>query len=97
MRVTALAGGVGGARFLRGLTRHIDERDLTVVVKAPCCHSLHTISTTVSGFESWRAGQLIQFAMPELDDDQRELLISGYCPDCWTNLFNPNTEDLDHA
>lgn len=71
--------------------------DLTVVVKAPCCGSLHTMSTTVSGFESWRAGQLIQRAMPELDDAQRELLISGYCPDCWTNPFNPNTEDLDHA
>ncbi len=36
MRITALAGGVGGARFLRGLRRHLDSRDdgphdLTVV------------------------------------------------------------------
>ncbi|MBC9958088.1 2-phospho-L-lactate transferase [Yimella sp. cx-51] len=27
MRITALAGGVGGARFLRGLRRHLDSRD----------------------------------------------------------------------
>ena len=27
MRITALAGGVGGARFLRGLRRHLDARD----------------------------------------------------------------------
>lgn len=36
MRITALAGGVGGARFLRGLRRHLDSLDngpheLTVV------------------------------------------------------------------
>src|SRR5829696_8381889 len=27
MRITALAGGIGGARFLRGLLRHLDERE----------------------------------------------------------------------
>jgi LPPG:FO 2-phospho-L-lactate transferase len=31
MRITVLAGGVGGARFLRGLTRVTDPRSLTVV------------------------------------------------------------------
>ncbi|GAB3578538.1 2-phospho-L-lactate transferase [Calidifontibacter terrae] len=36
MRITALAGGIGGARFLRGLRRHLDARtdgphDLTVI------------------------------------------------------------------
>jgi len=30
-RITALAGGVGGARFLRGLSRRIDPASLTVV------------------------------------------------------------------
>lgn len=27
MRITALSGGVGGARFLRGLVKHLDSRD----------------------------------------------------------------------
>ncbi|HPB73100.1 MAG TPA: 2-phospho-L-lactate transferase CofD family protein, partial [Phycicoccus sp.] len=36
MRITALAGGVGGARFLRGLLHHLrasgaDTPDLTVI------------------------------------------------------------------
>ena len=35
MRITALAGGVGGARFLRGLKAHLDvvapESELTVI------------------------------------------------------------------
>jgi LPPG:FO 2-phospho-L-lactate transferase len=29
MRITALAGGVGGARFLRGLLHHLREQDIT--------------------------------------------------------------------
>ena len=32
MRITALAGGTGAAKLLRGLTRVLDPRDLTVVV-----------------------------------------------------------------
>ena len=27
MRITALAGGIGGARFLRGLLAHLSARD----------------------------------------------------------------------
>jgi LPPG:FO 2-phospho-L-lactate transferase len=32
MRITALAGGTGAAKLLRGLTRVLDPRDLTVIV-----------------------------------------------------------------
>ncbi|HWN82502.1 MAG TPA: 2-phospho-L-lactate transferase CofD family protein, partial [Candidatus Udaeobacter sp.] len=32
MHITALAGGTGAAKLLRGLARLIDPRDLTVVV-----------------------------------------------------------------
>ncbi len=32
MRITALAGGIGGARFLRGLLRHLSDRELAAEV-----------------------------------------------------------------
>src|SRR3954470_15814043 len=35
MRITALAGGVGGARFLRGLLRHLEHRSPTGSSDAP--------------------------------------------------------------
>ncbi|MFZ0047017.1 MAG: 2-phospho-L-lactate transferase, partial [Streptosporangiaceae bacterium] len=31
MRITALAGGVGGARFLRGLLAAVPDADITVI------------------------------------------------------------------
>jgi len=41
-------------------------------------------------FEDWRQGELVQFAFPYLSKEQRELLISGTCGECWKTLFgNP--------
>ena len=31
----------------------------------------------------WRTGTLIQDAMPELDDDQREFIMTGITPEEW--------------
>jgi hypothetical protein len=40
-----------------------------------------------SGIANWRGGALIQDALPELDADQRELLISGIHAGCWAKMF----------
>lgn len=31
----------------------------------------------------------IQDCFPNMARDYREMLISGFCPKCWTNLFKP--------
>ena len=41
-------------------------------------------------------GKLIQDAFPELSSDERELLLSGICSECWDKIFaedNINQED----
>lgn len=40
----------------------------------------------------WQAGQLIQYAMPQLNADEREFLISGSTPDDWKTMFPPEDE-----
>ena len=37
--------------------------------------------------DRWRNGALIQDAMPQLDADQREFLISGITPAEWNEAF----------
>jgi hypothetical protein len=37
--------------------------------------------------EKWMDGALIQDAMPYLNPDERELLISRICPTCWVEMF----------
>ena len=66
----------------------------TAVVAVPCvkCNELNEIHADLEGFISWQQGELIQNALPELDADQRELLISGICPKCFDEMF-PSDED----
>ena len=64
-----------------------------VVVPCHYCHVEQDIlDVSVQGLEAWRGGELIQNALPELNTDQRELLISGTCPTCWDKMFPPEEE-----
>jgi LPPG:FO 2-phospho-L-lactate transferase len=59
VRVTALAGGVGAGKFLRGLVRVVDPPDLTVVVNTGddlTLHGLH-ISPDLDSVTYWLAGE----------------------------------------
>src|SRR6185295_15317230 len=59
--ITALAGGVGAARFLRGLVQVVDPADVTVVVNTGdddwfhgllVCPDLDTVTYTLAGAEN---------------------------------------------
>lgn len=55
----------------------------------PCvmCGKQHELVVSQAGYESWQYGNHIQDALPELSPDDRELLISGTCDNCFNNLF----------
>jgi LPPG:FO 2-phospho-L-lactate transferase len=58
MKVTALAGGVGAGKFLRGLVRVVPPQDLTVVVNTGddiIVHGLH-VSPDLDSVMYWLAG-----------------------------------------
>jgi hypothetical protein len=45
-------------------------------------------------FHLWQRGTLIQKALPMLDADQREFLISGTSPEGWEILFPKEEEEV---
>ena len=53
----------------------------TIVVDTVCrmCQTSTPLEVSSKGVEAWQSGTLIQNALPELNADQRELLISGTC------------------
>ncbi len=54
------------------------------------CHSClqtQTLTVPAKSYLEWRRGEYIQNAMPMLNNDQREMLISGICPVCWKKMF----------
>ena len=68
---------------------------MTAVVAVPCrlCNEVADLTVNIEGFVAWQGGKLIQEALPELDSDQRELLISGTCPTCWDKMFPSDEEE----
>lgn len=50
----------------------------------PGCGKQETLTVTREGLVAWRdQNAMIQEAFPDLSADQRELLVTGYCPKCW--------------
>ena len=57
------------------------------------CETSHIVEVPAVGWKAWRSGELIQDALPELNADNRELLMSGTCGDCWELFFPEDEED----
>ena len=60
-----------------------------VSVTCSKCGSVDCFYVENEDLHAWKNGALIQDAMPYLNADQREMLISKTCNECW-NLMFPN-------
>ena len=70
------------------------ENDYACIgVDCTCCDEGYLFGTSLTGFVSWREGELIQKALPELPAQYREMLISGTCPSCWDAMFESSDDD----
>ena len=64
-----------------------------VSVACAYCLEVHTFECSTRGVVAWQAGELIQNALPELSADQREMMISGTCGDCWDKMYPEDSEN----
>ena len=46
-----------------------------------------TLDVTAEEIANWKAGELIQTAMPRLNTDEREFIKSGYTAEDWEEMF----------
>ena len=60
---------------------------VTVIVGCIKCAEAKHITVGNADLDSWENGALIQDAMPYLSADEREILISGICGECFDNMF----------
>ena len=69
--------------------RKIKRPTKTVVEFKQCvkCGDVHILTLPADGYRQFQAGIGIQFAMPDVSEDDREMLLSGVCPDCWEELM----------
>lgn len=60
------------------------------------CSKLTAVVYKTSEFVSWIRGELIQNAMPTTSAEDREFLLSGFCPECQKEIFGgDDEEDID--
>jgi len=61
--------------------------------ECPICNKEFSVTVEFDKFQAWQRGDMhIQDAFPELTPDQRELFLTGYCRDCWKNIFSGEEE-----
>lgn len=62
----------------------------TKIIKINCrvCNRAFSLLVPTRGLKLWASGQAkIQDALPDLSANERELLISQVCPDCWDKMW----------
>ena len=62
------------------------------------CGKVHDpIILDAEKFYRWKSGECIQDVFPdsEMTKEQREILISGTCPECWDVLFPKEDEEVE--
>ena len=60
----------------------------------PCCDKVNYVNVNIEGFYKWQEENMpIQFALPELDPSEREMLKTGICPTCWDKMWSEDTEE----
>lgn len=73
---------------LQGGDRHMAIQTGVVEITCVNCQTKHTVLVPTAGYRRWASGQArIQDALPELNESERELLMSHICPRCWDKLF----------
>ena len=58
----------------------------------PYCQEPQSVVVSADGLRRWREGELIQRALPELSADERELLLTGICAECWEQVVAPGDD-----
>lgn len=65
----------------------MENNTITIEVTCMMCRQMKALQLPVSGYAAYKAGMLIQRAMPSVPDGDRELLISQTCGPCFDALF----------
>jgi RNase P subunit RPR2 len=67
-----------------------NEQNNTVEVTIPCskCGTEHVFEITSKQFHMINDGkELIQNILPDVTPPEREMFITGVCPECWKGIF----------
>ena len=65
----------------------INSKEVCIVTRCPFCGCANFVEVNEADYLDWQDGELVQRAFPYLSADEREMLVSGICPDCWEHMM----------
>lgn len=65
----------------------INNKEGIISTHCPFCGGINGVEVNERDYLDWQDGALVQEAFPYLNASEREMLISGICPDCWNGMF----------
>lgn len=69
------------------------KMDLKIMVRCKICERLFVLDANSEDFNKWQKDTNIQDAFPYMKLHERELLLSGFCEECWHELLPPEEEE----
>lgn len=60
---------------------------IAILTTCPICGESYEITVEFADYLDWQSGELVQNAFPYLFPEEREMLLSGICPECWERVF----------
>lgn len=75
--------------------QRIDPNTLRVTRRSSFTGVIHTYDLPINENEehNWKSGMLIQNALPQCSNSQREFLLTGSTPEEWDAVFTNDEED----
>ena len=73
--------------------KKINYKEVCIVTRCPMCGRGNEIEVNEADYWDWDDGAHAQEAFPYLSAAEREMLISGICPTCWSKMLPPDPED----
>jgi len=83
-----------GVKRISKPNRINDDKNFSVSKVCRLCHKEHKIKMNYNHFMDWKNGMFIQNALPYLNEDERKLLISGVCRECFDNIGEEHESGL---
>ena len=73
-----------------------NKKDFCMLIPCVFCKEVHEIWVSADDYWDWEPDMHVQDVFPYLSPEEREMLISGICPDCWEKIFPPEEEDEEN-
>ena len=70
----------------------INYKEVCVITRCPFCGRGNEVEVNEEDYWDWQDGTVAQNAFPYLTAEEREMLISGICPDCWNSMWGSDED-----